>query len=147
MWMRWCINTGGEIMKSYKELGITFQEFGALLGVRCMLANGSLHKGPPTNQEPITFDLAYACRQDGCGSIGCIGGSMGLVMGMTHYTAHDYVMCNKSEPLHELFFPQGDSRWSHDYHKVTEEMAVEAIDRFLNGKKPWTATNLKKMRC
>jgi hypothetical protein len=149
-------NTGGEIMKSYKELGITFQEFGALLGVRCMLANKSLVHIDTVKQkgkEDHVFNLAKGCGLDwerGCGTVGCIGGTMALIMGKSTSAANDYVYSRESHPtLGPLFFPNAAHMRAEgelDYRRATPEITIEAIDNFLDGMpNPWTPNLLRKL--
>lgn len=117
-------------MKTYTQLGITFAEYGALLGLREMLANGTI-ANTPSHEGPI-FDMNLTMDMEGskhCGTIGCIGGYMALIMGHSIADADEYVRWGCSSPLKHLFYPTIDS-----YSDITPEIAVEAIDSFLDGK-------------
>jgi len=132
----------------HQELGITFRELGALLGTREMLKDGTLtHIYDPT--EPYgdlhLFNMGITCRTKGCGSVACIGGTMAMILGYSESDSaadiSSYVnRGGDGSPLgkahlHDLFFPLETP--SHTMDQITNEMAVEAIDRYLAGETPW----------
>ncbi len=132
-------------MKSYKELGITFAEYGALLGTRQLLWSGQLTHcetntdNPPPGQH---FNMDVAGIKDECGTIACIGGTMAIIMGKVDPSgdvrtlegaAQHYVSCERSITLDALFYPrENDLSWG----RITAEQAVEAIDNFLTTGRP-----------
>ena len=120
----------------HEKLGISFQELGALLGVRNMLAAGLM--ATSTGSDVLNMDLAedkgchvfdmnYPGQVIGCGSVACIGGSMAMLMGKN---PRNYVSTNGSETkLGPLFWPRNNVV---RYRSITQKMAVRAIDNFLN---------------
>jgi hypothetical protein len=130
--------------------GITFAEYGALLGVCEMLKNGTLN--PTTKRSPAElvkgrhgFNMHVPGCATECASVGCIGGTMALIMGQIPY---DYVgfSCQHtaphSETLDELFFPPDDST-PDPWAWIKPAVAVKAIDNWLRTGKPGWA-KLKK---
>lgn len=136
----------------HEQIGITFRELGALLGARNMLAVGLVEHDYEANADKDAevralkggrhlFDMNVCGRQSGCGTVGCIGGLMGVIMGDR---SGDYV-ANKGRPhlgnspvhpLVKLFYPHNVNA---DWRAITPVQAVRAIDQFLNtkGKKAW----------
>ena len=150
---------------AHEKLGITFAELGALYGTRALLAAGVLtgtdecmiHDDSDTELQyneiengVHRFNMNVAAKGQGCASISCIGGTMGLIMGKTVGEAHHYVGSFDrrgnsytdpkvhSRPLHALFFPEIDA---DDWARIKPDQAIEAIDNFLSGKinDPWCA--------
>lgn len=151
---------------------ITFQEYGALLAVREMLRRGDLlvsakhdvvrvPKRKLDMAEPECADVACAkegChvfdmhtsgKKYGCGTVGCIGGMMGFIMGVRSDT---YVNSSAtpelddgprpgeaSHSLYPLFYPPRTSD-TYPWAWITPKSAVKAIDNFLEtGKPSWKA--------
>jgi hypothetical protein len=118
----------------HEKRGISFAELGALLGVRTLLANGLLAHVPYRNhgRSGHRFNMAVACStNDQCGSVQCIGGAMGVIMGYDKDGAVRYVE-NASGGLSKLFFPPQDYR----YVAIEPKQAIKAIDNFLKVGKP-----------
>lgn len=138
----------------HEALGITFQELGALLGVRGMLESGALthiatHKAShygvsrvvsPTAHE---FNMRHTLLTQGCGTLGCIGGAMALIM---NRKPTDYVDALASERGHQmcsvslvnLLYPDKGIAGivdANEWDRITPKVAVMAIDRFLAGKR------------
>lgn len=141
----------------HEKLGITFAEYGALLGVREMLKLRNLVHRPdvPTTlaaheaaryvrKGEHGFNMSVSCGGQSCGSIACIGGSMGQIMFADNETADVYVRTSRlnaddashahSAVLHDLFFPNSLS--SAGWVKITPRHAVKAIDNFLKDGNP-----------
>lgn len=120
----------------HEKRGITFQEMGALLGVREMLARGLL-KDPGALHEDGAhdFNMNIPCRLDGhCGTVACIGGTMALLMGQlspSRYVAGGGL----NGKLGRLFYPDTALvQWQ----SITPAQAVRAIDNWLdNGNPRW----------
>ncbi len=126
-------------IKNHSKLGLSFAEFGALLGTRTMLANNAVvdAKGEyEPDDKKHAFNMGVPCRVEGCGSIACIGGTMAQVMGMDADAADQYVRDHDPEentaPISRLFFPPSQ----YEYDKITTKQAVKAIDNFLATGKP-----------
>lgn len=137
----------------HEKLGITFQELGALLGTRALLASGTLTHvalgaktcGYKAVIDPSTHDftMRYALQQEGCGTMGCIGGTMAMIMDHNGISACTYVE-NGGSPtedadrigrygaMRELFYPPSNTEFNWD--RITPAVAVKAIDAFLAGK-------------
>ena len=149
--------------KDHRDLGISFAEFGALLGTRALLAAKIVRHTDDRNVGPHKFDMATGCRSWECSSVSCIGGTMGLIMfdGNT-FKANDFVyeQCAKcgTDPTvwSELFFPGSvsmrrkyvspNNEWH--YERITPNESIKAIDAFLSGKPRksiWPKSTLKKM--
>jgi hypothetical protein len=141
-------------MKSPEELGITQQELDALLAVRSGLAAGLLehtsYKKLKAKSDPksLAFNMDIAYTKHDCGTVGCIGGWMGVFM-HTHKLEADkeidynnvrhYVNNKRSYNLEELFFPlETHDGFTVDYDSISSAMALQAIDNFLaNGEPDW----------
>lgn len=132
-------------MKTHQELGITFAEYGALLGTRAMLVEEVLRFTPEKVTVPNihAFNMGIACIGHSCGSVSCIGGTMGLIMGKGRDGADAYTYEHGYHTLGPLFFPGRDRStvgYDVDYNVITPAQAVAAIDNFLNTGKPnWGA--------
>lgn len=124
----------------HEALGISFAELGALLGTRELLKRGWItHVKDDPNGGPRDgaheFHMAIPCSGGNCGSISCIGGTMGLLMGMDEGDATRYVgEQDRHSVWHALFFPPNHLDWN----KATPAKAVKAIDNFIKlGKPKW----------
>jgi hypothetical protein len=125
-------------MYDHRKLGISFAELGALLGTRELLKAEALkHAGDPdyVYEKPPDdehhFNMNVSISKKGCGTVSCIGGTMALIMGKHENDVNAYVHGKKGR-LHDLFYPNGiNCRWE----AIPPEIAVEAIDRFLAGKR------------
>jgi hypothetical protein len=123
---------------------ITFQEYGALLATRELLASNFVQHDCDASlrSDEHNFNMKTACAtmchgsyhaqtdqakpQSHCGTVSCIGGTMALIMGMDDRCAQRYVNNNHSPSLHELFFPPEDL----DYNLLNNRQAVRAIDNW-----------------
>lgn len=125
---------------SHTKLGIEFAELGALLGVLKMLETGVLGFAKPVKDKfdglelPVTpsdkhlFNMATKVRSNECGTIGCIGGNMALILGKSPI---GYV--GEGGVLGPLFFPSG-----YEFSTVEPKQAIKAIYNFLaTGKPKW----------
>jgi hypothetical protein len=119
---------------------ITFAEYGALLGTRAMLVMKALTHTKKRDVTPHKhqFNMAVQCKLGECGSIGCIGGTMALIMGKSEIDAVEYVgTCNRigtaSKSFKELFFPPSGQDYWED---ITPAQSVVAIDNWLKTGKP-----------
>ncbi len=130
-------------IKNHSKLGLSFAEFGALLGTRTMLANNAVvdAKGVhETDEKTHKFNMSVPCNARRCGSVACIGGTMAQIMGMDAIDASSYVYerepgTAKETPISRLFYPPE----KYDFDKITPAHAVKAIDNFLaTGKPNWT---------
>lgn len=91
----------------HTKLGITFIELGALLGTHALMTSKVIHHDPKADNGPIptddhTFNMGISCRTQGCGSVSCIGGTMGLIMGMNQHDASRYVNYTKDGGIYTL---------------------------------------------
>lgn len=109
-------------MKTAAELGITERELEALIKTRCLLT-GDLPDGN-------VFNMGTTVVKKECGTAACIGGWMGIAMGLSS-AGHidDYICEDRSESLRALFFPRDIlvGLWS----SISQETAIDVIDYFL----------------
>jgi hypothetical protein len=122
---------------------ITFAEYGALLGTRAMLVMKALTHTKKRDVKPHKhqFNMAVQCKLDECGSVGCIGGTMALIMGKSEIDAKYYVgTCNHigtaSKSFQELFFPPPIRDLRVNWEDITPAQSVVAIDNWLKTGKP-----------
>lgn len=137
----------------HEKLGITFQELGALLGTRALIVSGALvHDGTKRCDPGVhKINMNCACDVYECGSVHCIGGTMGLLMGKDQWETDTYVRKSRYEsPLGDLFYPPVPDNRSLTvgaaaepsggafYLTITPDKMLAAIDNFLeNGKPRW----------
>lgn len=133
----------------HEKRGVTFQELGALLGVRGLLALKLVTHAKTSMPSPGKHQMSMnvACKTNGdCGSVGCIGGTMAFLMGKSSSGATWYVglrgrIGEASPAFQELFFPKGIEDWD----TITTEHMLKAIDNWLgNGHPRWVAVCAKK---
>lgn len=133
----------------HEKLGITFPQLGVLLGTRELLKMGALtystaDRRHAENGEHL-FNMNIALRNNSeCGSVGCIGGTMAMLMGMNSLNGIKFVHSHDipGDRLKELFFPKG----VHDYSCITPALAVKAINNFLKtGNPSWRKVLPKQM--
>jgi hypothetical protein len=145
------------------KLGIKEAELEALVEVQRGLASGELIEVAPDVARRasgnISDDGLYVLREIkektgkrsfcmlmtmNCGTVGCIGGWLGIQLGMDKDEASGFVMgTSRLSPFYELFYPHEIdqntpqiSRWK----KITPKMAVMAIENFrILGKPCWVA--------
>lgn len=136
-------------IKNHSKLGLSFAEFGALLGTRTMLANNAVVDANGVEQadeKTHKLNMGIPCNIRGCGSVACIGGTMGQIMGMSADEASSYVYQrdpeDSKEPIAHLFYPPQ----KYDFGKITPAQAIKAIDNFLaTGKPNWDKVLPKKI--
>lgn len=145
----------------HEKRGVTFQELGALIGVKAMLEDGLIvhHTSEHAQDLPTYishgFNMAVACSTADCASVGCIGGSMAMLMGKNRIEAMQYVglggvIGEASPAFQNLFFPpekcppklkaslegydedRGDSWWVY----ITAKQTIQAIENWLKDGKP-----------
>lgn len=137
----------------HEERGVTLAEFIALLGVRNMLATGLISYSADKVACPHkhTFNMETQGEVHECGSVGCIGGYMALVLGkvtpedaqpagirvnrgMSRYVGNGISDGSHSPSLRDLFFPYAKDRYGElvGFSAYTPFMAVDAIDNWIN---------------
>lgn len=121
-------------MLTAQELNITEAEHIALQAVAAGLASGfyrhfvSEDKYKPQGK---CFNMDVSFDDNSCGTVACIGGWVGLEMGKSPYSAHNYVMLiEEDHSLYDLYFPTKIKIWD----EITPAIAAEAIYQFLDGK-------------
>lgn len=134
----------------HEKRGVTFQELGILYGVRTMLDMGLMghaawnkNTGNVVRIDPNKhdFNMQLACAHRDCGTVTCIGGAMGLLMGIDPgYSIQSYVDHKRSASLQCLFYPDTNLEWQ----AATPEVAVMAIDNWLKDGNPRWAKLLPK---
>ena len=126
----------------HERLGITFAEFGALLGTGAMLREHNLQHTPVRSvqdKHSHKFNMGMACDVNGCGTVSCIGGTMALIMGMNvrektqAYVGGVFVSGNHSPALKPLFFPNVRGI---EWDAITPAQALKAIANFKKDRKP-----------
>jgi hypothetical protein len=134
----------------HEKRKITFQELGALIATRYMLASGLLVHDTSYRQLIVDdhkhkFNMGCVGYAHHCGTIGCIGGNMAFIMGLE---PDDYVSSIRqgtprghSKALGPLFYPSREgTSIAGSYNTITATEAILAIDNFLNtGKPKWYA--------
>ncbi len=140
--------------KKHGNLPITLAELGALYGTEQLMKKHVIVYSVDEEVEGDThkFNMDVTCRVEGCGSVGCIGGTMAQVMGMGGDAGNHYVHCGVNEAtegrighspiLTPLFFPPR----LYAFDKITIPMALQAIKNFLDSGNPkWdTVKGIKK---
>lgn len=135
----------------HEKRRITFQELGAVLGTRALLAGGHIKHASTSIPVPgaHVFNMHEACLSRDCGTVACIGGTMGLLMGLPtdwrnvdarnptsvkHYVGNGFMHGAHSPALKTLFFPPSNIDWD----LITNKIAVKAIDNWLaTGRPSW----------
>lgn len=147
---------------------IAFEEYGALLATRELLKRGDLGFAPNHTcalPHQHLFNMSIPGEVRGCGTIGCIGGTMAHIMGVkihqyvsmssgfnleTDYVFsryNEYPFCSKA--LGKLFYPShtGSDAAAMNWKWVTPKIAVKAIDNWLKTGKPnWKSLVPAKLR-
>lgn len=127
--------------KTPEELGLTLQEYAALIGVRGLLATKQLTYVSERRavDEHNHFNMCHWIKKGWtecapCGSIMCIGGSMDWLMGKPIVQGSNFYTRQHDKPIHALFFPEelNVGLWN----KIKPKHAVQAIDNFLTTGKP-----------
>lgn len=126
----------------HEQRGISFAELGALLGTREMLkahiVEENIRGRRYATPHQHDFNMDISCRTNECGSVSCIGGTMGLVMGLDGDAAAGYVEGNGSSdaPLNELFFPNHEKGVCTKYGTIKPRQAIKAINNWLKTGRP-----------
>lgn len=127
-------------LKTAEELGISQEEYDALLKVRHKLASGELRYVPKKtlgrqlnvgfHPNDVIFNMNDWESTHKCGTARCIGGHMALEIGLPSWA--DYEDTTYNGPLYNLCWD-----WGGGDPAAAE--AVLAIDRFLSGNidNPW----------
>lgn len=88
---------------------------------------------------PSLFRMETTCASTACGTVGCIGGWMGLKMfeGEINPAWRFVAGAHHNSPFYDLFY-----NFSPAPYPITRSMAAKAIDYVLAGKKgnPWEKT-------
>lgn len=129
---------GSGKIKDHRKLYITFAHWLALLSVRAMLDVGALAYDGYANVKPNVhkFNMSLGATEYRCGTVGCIGGYVGMINGLMADAAADFVGSSDSKSgLHALFFPSYQSR-ECSYSGLTPAQAVQAIDNYLSTGRP-----------
>lgn len=144
--------------------GISFAELGALLGARELLARGltpavryhgagcHLAKAKVAGLHAFNMNIPHI-KNGECGSIECIGGTMGNILGLPllhpfgdgepkGHTLEGFVRSGAIRfhpgswgargPMYDLFFPPDGYEWD----AIKPSHAVQAIDNWLRTGKP-----------
>lgn len=119
--------------KTPAKLRITDAEFEALTRVLGMLERGELvdatcqtRSGEP-DIIPNGFCMHWSGTQTDCGTVGCIGGWVAVLMGVN---MNDYVNTKFSPNLRELYW------FSAAYNKATVATAAIAVRNYLTHGEP-----------
>lgn len=129
-------------VKAHHDLNISFSEWMALIGVRVMLDSGALKMVPKVgtvvsamkflhkHSDAHVFHIGNAMTKAHCGTVGCIGGYMGEMMGKNG----DVFVKDSGGELNDLFYPPQWANWN----RINNAVAVRVIDNFLTtGKANW----------
>lgn len=131
----------------HQRLGMSFAEYGALLGTRALLASGQMQHTTaiwPTKTSPAhLFNMGVVCnKNEHCGSVQCIGGTMALILRMDECTMANFVQ-DENPVFGELFFPPQGYQWA----TIVPKQAIKAIDNFLaTGEPQWEKILRKNQR-
>lgn len=101
-----------------------------------------------TGKIPVkSFDMGTTLQQHcnldkECGTVGCIGGWLGMKLGLKEDEASEFVSgMSSSQRLHGLFYP---SNHNADWSKYKPGHAALAIERYLNkDSDPWKNIKVK----
>ena len=119
--------------KTHEELGITFAEYGALFAVRAMLQAGILEhtlRDDCDLKGKHLFNMNHSGKIAHCGSVGCIGGNMAIIMQASRPGNYVYKK-SPGSPLYGLFYPT-----PYDFDTITPKEAAKAISNFLHTGNP-----------
>lgn len=137
-------------LHKHEKLGIKFVEFAALLAVRELIKGGYVHHVPVAGYAFMSeaeiertidgchlVNMNVAVRRDShCGAVGCIGGTMAMIMNINP----DHYVVRAQGNLNALFFPPRDSKYEDEpsYSAITAKQMLAAIDNFIRtGKANW----------
>lgn len=150
-------------LHKHEKLGISFVEFGALLAVRELIRGGYVHhvrkvdafvwgnvweqvlRKQPSGCHLINMSVTEASAE--CSSVGCIGGTMAMIMGKDD---PDLYVKRSGGEMRKLFYPPQDGVYKNEpeYDDITPKQMLAAIDNFIaRGKASWPAVlGLRKRR-
>lgn len=116
-------------MLTATDLGISQAEYEALQVVRDGLASGRFVHAELSDGENVEqFDMGITAESNDCGTVACIGGWVGLTMGMARSEADKYVWSAEHGPLKPLYFPNHLRNWD----SITPDVAARTITTFLD---------------
>lgn len=130
----------------HTTLGITFRALGALLATRAMLQYDVLTFKEYTAEERLPhavpgehiFTMSTFGEEKDCGTIGCIGGFMGVLAGVGLKRHKLGLGGLVPRNLNRLFMPNEEYPACGDFGLITPAQAIEAIDNFLTtGASSW----------
>lgn len=119
-----------------EALGVSRAEWSALAAVLGMLERGELCHGNEAVGQAFCMSATFA--KDDCGTIGCIGGYVAMLMGES--SPDDYIcQYRDSGALTKLYFPRKpDGGLLPTLYQVTTEQAAIALRNFLaTGEPDW----------
>ena len=134
---------------SAAALEITPAEHKAAIEIRGLLAADKFHHDPDVDvDKPNGFNMNVSLEEGECGTTGCVGGWMFLVMQRDRtlpancYRAHDYITKYRSRALSPLFYPftnrnfrdlldQHGEAYDFPFDLLPPAYAATAIDNFL----------------
>lgn len=117
----------------HERRGVTYQEMGAFLAVKGMLQEKVLtHARDPwvelkAGDHLINMEVTGKVKD--CGSIGCIGGNMAIVMGRDPDV---YVPAQRGCVLGDLFYPPDQ----YVYKRITAAHMLKAMNNWQRTGKP-----------
>lgn len=122
---------------SHKQLGISFEEYNALITVMNRLERGELKHITEFHKKSELvgnlFCMSYAGTQANCGTVACIGGWVALTMGES---CHYVMKIARNNPLMKLYYPAIDLE---SWRDITPAQAAQAVHNFLaTGEPRWT---------
>jgi hypothetical protein len=141
--------------KTAKELNVSEQEHAALIDVLGRLERGELKHCTENFFEEsygnyFNMNYTYLCKQSSCGTMGCIGGWVGVLLGVE---PTDYVYAHEGEEgyedtsLADLYFPRDTRGVMLPLDGITAELAAIALrNKLTTGKANWLEVLGEKSR-
>lgn len=119
----------------HERIGLSFPEWIAFIGTREWLQTAEHNPGrgvfTPIDPHKHEFHMAWACLKEGCGTVGCIGGTMALALGKD--TWHYVNSQQENRPaLHRLFYPKLSNGRTPSFRTITPAQAIKAMYNFEN---------------
>lgn len=137
------------LMQNFKtaaELELSEEEYDAHVRVLHMLERGELvhwtweRNGPKLADVPPGakwFNMRYSTLEDSCGTVACIGGWVGLVMGLSELQASEYVSDVGEGARARLYYPHWRGGFTEQSrYKITTEEAAQALRNYLTTGEP-----------
>ena len=162
--------------KGHEALGITFHEWGALFAFKAIAEAGivlkpvcTLPAKTATSLDALFrtfpgvhfFNMAHAHSAEECGSVACIGGTVGMICQIPRPKSYvfSFEREKQNHPLSALYYPRwnngtlaylkrrGDFGAINGWDRITLKMAGKATDNFLRTGKPnWDSIIPKSLR-